>query len=132
MEMSVPESTNVAVPAAAQIATKPVRSHCCRGTASRAFAASGVIAGLASHSSAAAPTPNISTPKSTQDVGQVVAANTPATGPIMNATSTSTPSRASAARRSSSGTAASTACRMIEKLGTANSPAMADSPNSGQ
>ena len=71
-------------------------------------------------------------PNSTQDVGQMVAAQTPRTGPTMNDISTATESSASAVRRSASGAAAITACRMIENVGTTNRPASAASPSSGQ
>ena len=50
----------------------------------------------------------------------------------MNDTSTATESSASAVRRSPSGAAAITACRMIEKLGTTNSPARAARASSAQ
>ena len=68
----------------------------------------------------------------TQDVGQTVAAQTPAAGPTMKDSSTATESSEIAVRRSSSGTAAMTACRMIEKLGMTNRPASEASASSGQ
>ena len=65
-------------------------------------------------------------------MGQTVAAQTPAAGPTMKESSTATESSEIAVRRSSSGTAAMTACRMIEKDGITNSPARAASDSSNQ
>ncbi len=68
----------------------------------------------------------------THAVGQMVAAQTPTSGPTMKDTSTATESRDKAVRRSLSGTATMTACRMIENVGTTNRPASAASRSSGR
>ena len=62
----------------------------------------------------------------------MVAAQTPTSGPTMKETSTATESSDSAVRRSLSGTAAMTACRMIENVGTMKRPARAESRSSGR
>ena len=77
-----------------------------------------------------ATTASIWVAKSTHEVDQCAAAQTARAGASMKDTSTAAASSEMAVRRSVSGTAAMTACRVIEKVGMTNRPATSASTRS--
>ena len=125
MPMSDPDSTRIAAVAARHIARNGSRNHVRSGTEGEPTSASPSprSGGSTTHMTTPATTPSIWVTNSTHEDDQCAAAHTATAGASMNASSTAAASSEIAVRRSVSGTAAMTACRVIENVGMTNSPA---------
>ena len=134
MAMSDPASTIVDAIAPRQTARNGSRNHVRRLARALPTPASPSPrrGGSTTYMRMPAATPSIWIASSTHDVDHTVAAQTATAGATMNESSTATASREMAVRRSSSGTAAMTACRVIENVGMTNNPATTASTSRGR